>query len=365
VIVAADVSEHGVGAVIQHRWQDGSVKAIAHASCSLKPAEQNYSQIEKEGLALIFAIKKFHKYIYGRNFTLLTDHRPLLSIFGNRNGIPVHSANRLQRWAANLLGYDFRIEYQKPTDFGQADALSRLISAQSAPVEEVFVAALQAEFDMDMLTFYLPVTIDKLRSIAVKDTLLQTVKEFIKSHWPDLRLPRQHADGSQLEGFYRHRESLTIEQGCVLLRECVIIPTTLQTKVLKLLHQGHPGIQLMKSLVRNYAYWPGMDRDIEETVRVCGPCATAAKQPIKATLHSWHPATKPWERIHIDYAGPHLGRHFLIIVDAYSKYPEVISMPNTISRQTVATCPTWSSRDIRQRQRDTVYLIRVQGVLQG
>jgi hypothetical protein len=113
VIVAADASGHGMGAVIQHRWPDGSVKAIVHASCSLKPTEQNYSQIGKEGLALIFAIKKLHKYIYGRHFTLLTDHRPLLSIFGNRKGIPVHSANRLQCSAATLLGYDFSTEYRK------------------------------------------------------------------------------------------------------------------------------------------------------------------------------------------------------------------------------------------------------------
>jgi hypothetical protein len=180
------------------------------------------------------------------------------------------------------------------------------------------------------------VTFDKLRSIAVKDTLLQTVKEFIKSHWPDLRLLRQHADWSQLEGFYRRRESLTIEQGCVLFRKHVIIPTMLRSKVLRLLHQGHPGIQGMKSLAPNYAYWLGMDRDIEEMVRVCRTCAAAAKQPVKASLHSWPPATKPWERIHIDYAGPHLGRHFLIIVDAYSKYPDVISMHNTTSQQTVA-----------------------------
>ena len=65
VIVMADASEHGVGAVIQHRWLDGLVKAIAHASSSLKPAEHYYSQIEKEGLALIFTARKFHEYIYG------------------------------------------------------------------------------------------------------------------------------------------------------------------------------------------------------------------------------------------------------------------------------------------------------------
>jgi hypothetical protein len=127
VIVAADASHNGAGAVIQHRWPDESVKAIAYASHSLTPAEQNYSQTEKEGLALIFAVKKFHKYIYGRHFTLLTDHRPLLSIFGSQKGIPVHSANRLQRWAAALLGYDLKIEYRKSGDFGQVIKYSNLI----------------------------------------------------------------------------------------------------------------------------------------------------------------------------------------------------------------------------------------------
>jgi hypothetical protein len=76
-----------------------------------------------------------------------------------------------------------------------------------------------------------------------------------------------------------------------------------------------------------------MNHDIEEMVRVCGTCAAAAaKKPFKTTLHSWSPATKPWERIHIDFAGPHLGMHFLIVVDAYSKYCEVISASNTTSR---------------------------------
>lgn len=239
VVVAADASEYRLGAVIQHRWPDGSVTAIAHASCSLKLAEQNYSQIEKEGPALIFAGKKFHKYIYGQHFTLLPDHRPLLLIFGNRKGIPVYSANHLQRWAATLLGYDFRIECRKSTDFGQTDSFSHLISLHSSPDEEVVVTALQAEFDTDVLTSYLPVTFDKLHSITEKAVLLQSVKKFIKSRWPDLRILCQHTDWSQLEGFYQRRESFTVEEGCILFRECVVIPTALWTKVLKLLHQGH------------------------------------------------------------------------------------------------------------------------------
>ena len=111
-------------------------------------------------------------------FQHLTDHRALLSIFGNRKGIPVHSDNCLQRWAATLLGC---FEWRKPKDFGKADALSLLI-LHSAPDEEVVVTALQAEFDMDVLTSYLPVTFDKLRSNAEKDVLLQSVKKFIKSH---------------------------------------------------------------------------------------------------------------------------------------------------------------------------------------
>jgi hypothetical protein len=102
--------------------------------------------------------------------------------------------------------------------------------------DEVVITAFQAEFDMDMLTSYLPVTCDKLHSVTEKDELLQAVKKFIKSHWPDLRHLRQHPDWSQLEGFYRCRESLTIKQGCVLFRERVVIPTMLPTKVLKLLH---------------------------------------------------------------------------------------------------------------------------------
>ena len=103
ILVAADASDYGIDAVIMHKFPDGSEKAVAHASRSLTSAEKNYSQIEKEALALVFAVQKFHKMIHGRRFLLQTDHKPLLAIFGSRKGIPVHTANRLQRWAWGMI----------------------------------------------------------------------------------------------------------------------------------------------------------------------------------------------------------------------------------------------------------------------
>ncbi|KAH9592428.1 hypothetical protein MS3_00004356 [Schistosoma haematobium] len=139
MVVTSDASNHGVCAVITHNFPNGSEKPISHSARSLTPTERNYSQIEKEALSIIFAVKKLHKMMYGRHFTLITDHKPLLAVLGSKKGIPVHTANRLQRWATTLLGYDFKIIYQSTTAFGQADALSRLIGFQSKTPEETLV----------------------------------------------------------------------------------------------------------------------------------------------------------------------------------------------------------------------------------
>lgn len=93
--VVSDASDSGVGAMISHIFPDGSQKVITHASRSLIPAERNYSRIKKEALTLIYALKKFNEIVYGRHFTLITDHKPLVSIFGSKKGIPAYTVNRL------------------------------------------------------------------------------------------------------------------------------------------------------------------------------------------------------------------------------------------------------------------------------
>ena len=88
VRLAADTSHYGLGAVISHVLPNGEERPIAFTSRSLSPSERNYSQIDKEALALIYGVQKFHNYLFGRKFTLVTDHKPLTTILGPKKGVP-------------------------------------------------------------------------------------------------------------------------------------------------------------------------------------------------------------------------------------------------------------------------------------
>ena len=89
LVWACDASPYGVGTVLSHQLDDGSECPIGYASRTLSTAEKRYSQLDKEGLAIVFGVKKFHDYLYGHKFLITSDHKPLYHIFNESKGIPV------------------------------------------------------------------------------------------------------------------------------------------------------------------------------------------------------------------------------------------------------------------------------------
>ena len=104
----------------------GIERPIAYVSRTLSIAECNYSHLDKEALAIIFGVKKFHQYCYGHPFKIQSDHKPLIGILAEDKQIPAMTAARLQQWALILAGYDYTLVYRPCKENGRADGLSCL-----------------------------------------------------------------------------------------------------------------------------------------------------------------------------------------------------------------------------------------------
>ena len=105
--------------------------------------------------------------------------------------------------------------------------------------------------------------------------------------------------------------------------------------MLEEIHEGHTGIVKMKSIARIHVWWPKIDADIESTVSGCIACQENSRDPVRAPIHPWEPPRQPWRRIHVDFAGPFEGHMWLIVVDAHTKWPEVIAMKTTTASNTI------------------------------
>ena len=269
--------------MISHVLPDGSERPISFASRTLTLSEKNYAQLEKETLSLIYGVKRFHQYLYGRKFTLVTDHKPLTAIFGSKKGVPSPAAARLQCWALLLSAYDYEIQF-KPTK-SHSNGLSRL----PLPIPDSETISSVNVFNIAQI-LSLPVTFQQVQAATRHDPILTKVSGYVATGWPE-------KVSEDLKPYQTQKHEIGIESGCLMWGIRVIIPQSLQPKLLESLHYNHPGITRMKAVARSYFWWSGLDKDIENQAKSCLQCQEQKSNPPVAPRHLWTWPTAPWKRI--------------------------------------------------------------------
>ena len=237
-------------------------------------------------LAVVFGLRRFHTYMFGRQTTVLTDHKPLEIITKK----PIESApKRIQAMMLKIQMYDTDIKYQRGSEMYIADLLSR------AHLQE----AKEEELEYVNMVKYLPIRQDRLQRIkeaTAKDGTMKKLQKVIAEGWPE----EKHKLSLEVIVYFQFRDELTVQDGLIFKGERVIIPTSLRQEMKDAIHSAHIGIEGCLRRARECVYWPGMNADIKEFISSCEVCAAEGKAQPNETLMSHEPTERPWEKVGID-----------------------------------------------------------------
>lgn len=316
--VMADASPVGLGAVLI-QTQNGLNRIIEYASKSLTAVEKRYSQTEKEALGLVWACERFHTYLYGKEFTLITDHKPLEFIFSSRS----KPSLRIERWVLRLQGYMYKVKYCKGKN-NIADVLSRLSDVEDKTFDEVTEAYVRQIVEGSVP---IAMTLDDIKEKSETDQEISKLRNAINN---------QDWNQDELKHFRLIKDELCVISPIVLRGTRLIIPTSLRKRILHLAHEGHPGIVAMKQRLRAKVWWPGIDGDAEKTVKSCRGCQLVSSPPCPEPLNRTRLPDQPWQDLAADFIGPlPSGDYILVVIDYYSRFFELECMKVINTSQTI------------------------------
>lgn len=299
-VLHTDASGHGIGAVLLQRNSSSVEQVVAYASRTLTPAEQNYTITEKECLAVVWSVQKFRPYLYGRHFSVVTDHHALcwLSSLKNLSG-------RLGRWILRLQEYDFTVTYKSGKKHTDADALSRCpLSPQSDDQHSSVNSLILPIAPADYGTYNLP---DNLISLQRADTYCRDLINRLGG----LAQPSNSRSRRQLDKFrllngalYHYNYHPTGD------RWVPVIPRSLRKEILEAFHDaataGHLAFRKTYDRVKSRFFWPGLATSVAKYVASCAACQLRKHKTTvpEGLLQPMPCPSAPFHVVGIDLYGP-------------------------------------------------------------
>ena len=333
--VSADASAYGLGAVLLQQNSEKQWRPVAYASRSLTETETRYAQIEKEALATTWACERFSNYILGKSIEVETDHKPLVPLLSTKHLDAVPP--RVLRFRLQLMGFDFTIRHVPGNELYTADALSRAPQKYSQTDEH---HAQFTEQRVSAISDHLPTSpesLEQYRREQQEDPLLQRVSQYCQNGWPEPATLK-----GDIKHYWHTRQDMTTVDNILLYQSRIVVPDQLRETTMQKIHQGHQGIERCRLRLTAAVWWPGSSKDMEAFVKRCPTCMKNSPPVTEPMMPSQLPS-HPWERLATDLFELK-GKKYIIVVDYFSRYPEVIQLSSTTSSGIITAMKTIFSR---------------------
>lgn len=331
-MVSSDASSFGLGAVLMQKQPSGEMRPVAYASRSMTETERRYAQIEKEALAITWALEHWAEFLIVMRFKVETDPKPLIPLFSTKliDELPV----RIQRFRMRLMRFDFAIAHVPGTLLYTADSLSR--SPQEGRAQEPKSwndLHDEVECYVNAVLVTLPASdqrLDEIRSELKNDDTLKTVMQYVQNGWPEEKR-RVHGP---IAKYWSERGNISLHDDLLLRGRRIIIPPRLRADVVRHLHDGHQGITKIRANAASSVWWPGISQDITRVVRNCAMCEKYRRERIEPMKGTEFPE-RPWSRVGVDFF-QHKDKHYLLAVDYFSRDVEISQVSRNVnSAQTI------------------------------
>lgn len=330
-IISTDASDYGLGAVFTQIHPDHTERTVAFASRTLTPTERKYSTVEKEALACVWAVEKWRTYLWGRKFTLRTDHQALTTLLSTKG--TDRAGMRIARWSARLLCFTYDVVYRAGLLNHTADCLSRL------PLPAAFPLPTDSDPELVALLSTCPVavTADEFEDASSSCSELASLRAQILQQWP----ASAKSVEPSLQPYFKIKDELCVKDNLVFRGTRLVVPASLRHTLIALAHEGHQGIVRTRQRLRELYWFPGMDALVRTQISACSVCQTSDKSAkvFEAPLQPVPLPEGPWKKLGMDIVGPfdsatYNCRFAITLTDYYSKWPEV-AFASSVTTETV------------------------------